>query len=172
VETVKLQRHFVAVLEELQTMLSQPGVTDVVATVMEGMAATAYARVVRRRWGVTPANVRSIHRLRVAFKKLRYTLEVLQPVSPGLTPGMMKAMNAYQTLLGEVQDAEVMNASIRQQAVRSRLEALRLLPLQQHWVEEKRRRIENFLLHADDVYGFSQSGKTASVPPTGSKILS
>jgi CHAD domain-containing protein len=157
VQTDKLQRLFVAGQAELQSTLSQPGMPDAVEAAVRGAAAMAYARVVRRRWAVTPADVRSIHRLRVAFKKLRYTVEALQP-SPGVTRATLQGMNVFQTLMGEVQDAEVMSASIRRQALRSRLEALRLLPLQQYWVEEKRRRIDAFLRRADDVYRFWQGG--------------
>jgi CHAD domain-containing protein len=90
----------------------------------------------------------------VAFKKLRYTLEVLQPVFAGVTRGTLRVMNDYQTLMGEVQDAEVMSVSIRRQSMRSRIEALRLVPLQQYWAEMKRRRIETFLQRADEVYRF------------------
>jgi len=53
----------------------------------------------------------SIHRMRIAFKKFRYTAETLRPLLP-LTDAQYGEMNAYQTLMGDIQDVEVLKAGL------------------------------------------------------------
>lgn len=57
---------------------------------------------------VDDALLEQLHRERVAFKRLRYTVEILQQCDP--VPGDRNALAAlrdYQTLLGDIQDARV-----------------------------------------------------------------
>jgi CHAD domain-containing protein len=68
----------------------------------------AYITVSQRKGRIDPAQPASIHRVRVAFKKFRYMLEILQPILPGLPAAQFKAMHAYQAKMGEIQDAEVL----------------------------------------------------------------
>jgi CHAD domain-containing protein len=49
----------------------------------------------------------TIHRVRIAFKSLRYMIEIAQPVLSGFPSENLKRMNDYQSLMGEIQDAEV-----------------------------------------------------------------
>lgn len=56
---------------------------------------------------VDPAQPATIHRVRVAFKKFRYMIEIIHPLLDGFPEENLKLMNQYQTLMGEIQDAEV-----------------------------------------------------------------
>jgi CHAD domain-containing protein len=56
---------------------------------------------------VDPAQPATIHRVRVAFKKFRYMVEIVHPMLEGYPEANLKRMNRYQTLMGEIQDAEV-----------------------------------------------------------------
>lgn len=67
----------------------------------------AFARVIRRYRDVDPALPASIHRVRVAFKNFRYTIEIIHGLLPDFPRANLKAMDGYQTGLGRVQDAEV-----------------------------------------------------------------
>lgn len=60
----------------------------------------------RRNW-VNPAQATSIHRVRVAFKTFRYMVEIVHPVLPGFPMENLKCMHDYQSLMGEIQDVEV-----------------------------------------------------------------
>ncbi len=56
---------------------------------------------------VDPAHPPTIHRLRVAFKKFRYTVEIAQPLLENFPQDNLKRMRDYQSLMGEIQDADV-----------------------------------------------------------------
>jgi len=69
--------------------------------------AALHQRVRRSRTG-------TIHRLRVAFKRYRYMSELLQPLFPRLTARRLCRMQAYQGLMGDIQDIEVLIAAVKQ----------------------------------------------------------
>lgn len=69
--------------------------------------------VARQRLGrVDPSQPATIHRVRVAFKKFRYMVEIAQPLLDGFPEANLKRMNEYQTLMGEIQDAEVFQQTL------------------------------------------------------------
>jgi len=49
----------------------------------------------------------TIHRVRIAFKSLRYMIEIVHPLLRDFPVENLKRMNGYQSLMGEIQDAEV-----------------------------------------------------------------
>lgn len=55
-----------------------------------------------------PANVRELHDLRIAAKRLRYTLEVLGSVLGPAAAAVEDEARALQDLLGEVHDCDVL----------------------------------------------------------------
>jgi CHAD domain-containing protein len=64
--------------------------------------------MVRQRYGwIDPDQPASIHSVRVAFKKFRYMIECIQPILPDFPESQFKRMHDYQTLMGDIQDAEV-----------------------------------------------------------------
>jgi CHAD domain-containing protein len=60
----------------------------------------------RRNW-INPAQATSIHRVRVAFKSFRYMVEIVHPLLPDFPLENLKRMHDYQSLMGEIQDVEV-----------------------------------------------------------------
>ena len=56
---------------------------------------------------VTPTDYSSIHRVRLAFKPVRYTLEMLQPVL-GLDVRQVRTATFLARLMGQIQDLEVL----------------------------------------------------------------
>jgi CHAD domain-containing protein len=54
------------------------------------------------------ANVEALHRMRLAFKKYRYSVEVLATLFPGVTAETLKRLHAFQTLLGDLHDLDVL----------------------------------------------------------------
>jgi CHAD domain-containing protein len=68
----------------------------------------AFART-RQRWTrIRPQDAQTIHRTRVAFKQFRYMVEALADFLPWLTNHHLAAMRHYQSMMGEIQDAEVL----------------------------------------------------------------
>ena len=76
----------------------------------------AFERVLAMRRAVRPELPETIHRLRVAFKRFRYMVEMLQPILPDLPLARLEAMHAFQQTMGEIQDAEVLAAALEKYA--------------------------------------------------------
>jgi CHAD domain-containing protein len=69
--------------------------------------------VVRQRLGwVDLARSATIHRVRVVFKAFRYMVEIVHPLLNDFPPATLKQMNEYQTLMGNIQDAEVFSRTL------------------------------------------------------------
>jgi CHAD domain-containing protein len=62
-----------------------------------------------------PANVRELHDLRIAAKRLRYTLEVLGPVLGPAAAVVEDEARALQDVLGEVHDCDVLAPRLEQE---------------------------------------------------------
>ena len=67
----------------------------------------AYLVTKQRHGLVDRSRPATIHRVRVAFKSFRYMVESIQPLLNEFPLENLKRMNSYQTLMGEIQDAEV-----------------------------------------------------------------
>ena len=67
----------------------------------------AYAIVTQRYALIDPAQPSTIHRLRIAFKKFRYMIEVIYPVLQNPAPDYLKRLQGYQAAMGDIQDMEV-----------------------------------------------------------------
>jgi len=63
---------------------------------------------IRQRWNwINPAQATTIHRVRIAFKTFRYMVEIIHPLVGQFPPENLKYMHDYQSLMGEIQDMEV-----------------------------------------------------------------
>ena len=67
----------------------------------------AFLMTRRRRDWVNPAQATSIHRVRIAFKSFRYMVEIICPLLATYPVENLKCMHEYQSLMGEIQDVEV-----------------------------------------------------------------
>ena len=65
-----------------------------------------------RKAALDPAHPEALHRMRLAFKKYRYTAEVLLPLFPKATKDTdtAKRLHDFQTLLGTIHDCDVILA--------------------------------------------------------------
>jgi CHAD domain-containing protein len=72
----------------------------------------AFLTVVQRYGDVDPAQLASIHQLRVAFKKFRYMVEAIYPCLPNFPESLLDHMQEYQTKMGEIHDLEVFLATL------------------------------------------------------------
>jgi len=72
----------------------------------------AFARVARLCRQVDAADTKTIHRTRIAFKRFRYMVDALAPLLPAITDQARQAMRGYQCMMGDIQDVEVLLATL------------------------------------------------------------
>lgn len=72
----------------------------------------AFGRVAASCRRVKAQDTSTIHRTRIAFKRFRYMAEALAPQLPILTEEHRRAMHGYQSLMGDIQDSEVLLAAL------------------------------------------------------------
>jgi CHAD domain-containing protein len=68
-----------------------------------------------------PAEVEALHDMRIAAKRVRYVLEVAEPIAPDAKRGA-KAARRLQDLLGEIHDCDELMPMLRQHVKRLREE--------------------------------------------------
>ncbi len=66
-----------------------------------------YRKVILLRKDIDPGNVETIHRARIAFKKLRYTIEPVRELLSEFNAAAMRNMKSLQEALGSLQDTDV-----------------------------------------------------------------
>jgi CHAD domain-containing protein len=164
----QLERALADASIRLGTLLRLPGAQDVASATVIGAMGQAFVRAYELRQQINPADPASIHRLRVAFKKCRYMLEVLAPILPGANRRFLKSLDAYQTRMGEIQDMQVVTACVSGFTLNSRYApTLSLVPVQQRLAEIRKQRVDEFLERSDELYGLWLAARTApeeSVP--------
>ena len=89
-------------LRELLRTESESLATDLLTTVDN-----AYAVTKQRQYWVNPAQATTVHRVRIGFKSFRYMVEIVHPLLPGFPMENLKRMHDYQSLMGEIQDIEI-----------------------------------------------------------------
>ncbi len=81
-------------------------------TIADNAALIVAARVQEllewERWARDPARVNELHRMRIAAKRLRYTLELFEPVIGKPLNETIEAMKEVQELLGAIHDLDVL----------------------------------------------------------------
>ncbi len=70
-------------------------------------AGQAFAEVTRRLRAVDPANLKTVHATRIAFKKFRYMVETLSPAFTGMDEAQLRKLTDYQRRMGDLQDLEI-----------------------------------------------------------------
>jgi CHAD domain-containing protein len=67
----------------------------------------AFSHVIQTYFAMDAENPASIHKLRIAFKKFRYTLEIIHPLLSNIPDANFERMHNYQAKMGEIQDMQV-----------------------------------------------------------------
>jgi CHAD domain-containing protein len=166
-----------AARKKIQLQFEAPAMRSAGLTAITGAVGAAFARAVDLRRSVKPANTKSIHRLRVAFKRFRYMVEVLEPILVGVNDAQFKAMNAYQTRMGNIQDTEVLIAQLERYAQRRsraprnvrrgrrparRVRDAAFVPILQELARRRTTLIDQFQASADELFGFWKRPVTLS----------
>lgn len=151
----EIERECAVIQQGLLAMDTERALDAAALPIAKGFLAGAFAKALRLQRAVTASDPSSIHRLRVAFKKVRYAAEILTPVLPWMTRARRKWMQSYQTAMGDVQDVEVMIAGVGRFAARQSMRnRVSVLPLQQELARQKRERVDAFMRRAGELEAF------------------
>jgi len=121
-----------------------------------------FARVVSLRQRVRPHNTKTIHQLRVGFKRFRYMSELLQAMLPRLTKKHLRRMQAYQSTMGDIQDMEVLLAGLKEAVAEKCLLAAPMRNLRHELLRRRRRLINVFVAAIDGLFEFDPKTFTPS----------
>lgn len=125
----------------------------------------AYGLVMERYAGIDPARPASIHSVRVAFKKFRYALECASPLLTEFPQKQFKRMQATQTLMGNIQDAQVFLQAL--DVFARKHPEFDLVDVQRAAQEYFDQSILTFLTASPELADFWRSSATATFPWLG-----
>lgn len=106
----------------------------------------------RRRSWVNPVQAASIHRVRIAFKAFRYMVEIVYPLLQGFPPGNFQRMHDYQSLMGEIQDVEVIMQRLADAPVQ--VSSFDPEPVREYYERCHARAVSAYLEHMDQLDTF------------------
>jgi len=72
----------------------------------------AFSRTVYLASRIDPHDTKTIHCTRVAFKRYRYMVEALADYLPGVDERLLERLHDYQSLMGDIQDSEVLRLTL------------------------------------------------------------
>jgi CHAD domain-containing protein len=110
IRTGRLGRRIAALENEIQLLRKRTPPTRAWETALRAID-RAFARVAQLCRRVRADDTATIHRTRVAFKRFRYMVEALAPLLPAVGDDQRRAMRGYQSMMGDVQDVEVLLAA-------------------------------------------------------------
>jgi CHAD domain-containing protein len=143
-----------ALREVLDPALAEAGLRRRGRAMVTGRVSQAFRRVVVLRGRIRPDRPLTIHRTRVAFKRFRYLTELLQPLLPGVTLRQLQEMHEYQTLMGEIQDLEVLQGALDEFAKADEEAAAELARFRGEIERQHTARIARYLEAADQLFQF------------------
>jgi len=107
-----------------------------------------YCRLVRA------SETETIHRTRVAFKRFRYMIEAMFSLLPRVTDEHRRAMHGYQSMMGDIQDVEVLLSALDEFCRVKRDARQSLRPLREELLRRRRWLIEVYLNASDKLGQF------------------
>jgi CHAD domain-containing protein len=138
-----------------------PALASATQAILAGELAAAFARVVRRRQMLNGTDPTTVHRMRVAFKRFRYSLEILSPLLPWMTADTRSRLNDYQTAMGKIQDTVVLLQGIADfEAKRPVTGRMALIEVREYLLRRRMELMNAFLAHADVLSTFWRGERT------------
>ena len=113
-----------------------------------------WAEFLRTRKGFKPSDAETLHRMRIALKKLRYTVEASLPVPGDSAKEDAERMHALQQLLGDSRDLELLHARLEKWASK-RGKTLAVVPVLESLQEKRQdlmKRIEESVVALEDIF--------------------
>jgi CHAD domain-containing protein len=154
----RLSRQLKHIEKQLQKdrEINRPGMTlSAIGTALN----KAFRETTAVRRQVQADNATTIHKLRVAFKRFRYMVELLQPWLPHITARQLNRMKAYQAAAGDIQDLEVLLRCMAQTVRKRKLNPGALRDLRSELLQRKHDAINSFMHRIDELLDFRPSSK-------------
>jgi CHAD domain-containing protein len=111
IKTRRLGRRIAAFEKEINRLRKTLPRARALGTALQAID-QAFARVAQLCRRVKAADTATIHRTRIAFKRFRYMIEALSPLLPDVADDHRRAMRGYQSMMGDIQDVEVLLAAL------------------------------------------------------------
>jgi len=131
----------------------------------------AFRRVIVLRRQIQRNKPATIHCMRVAFKRFRYTAELLQPFLPYYTPERLERMKDFQGAAGDIQDVSVLLARMEKEIKNGDIKEDCIKKLREELSRVERRAIDSLMKRIDELKDFEPElpAPFASKPNTASK---
>lgn len=131
----------------------------------------AFRRVIVLRRQIKRNNSATIHQMRIAFKRFRYTAELLQPFLPHFTKERLARMKDFQGVAGEIQDTSVLLARLDRDVKCGELTPACVKNLRGELLRHQRRAIDSFMSQIEELMEFEPEHPMpfALEPETSSK---
>lgn len=110
-----------------------------------------FARVLQTHDAIDLENIPSIHKLRIAFKKFRYTIEIVNPLIEDFPATNFERMHAYQSMMGDIQDLEVASQTFAELTDASQPD---LEPVTNHYASRLRTAVSRFVEDKGEAFTF------------------
>lgn len=155
-------------LKELEKALRQCGKTSVrrINSLEETFLASAFRRVLALRRQIKRNQPGTIHGMRVAFKRFRYTAELLQPFVPQFTPERLARMKDFQAAAGNIQDLAVLLARLDNYVKTGELRVGDIRNLRIELLRQERQAIGSFLSRINELMKFEPNHSIPFAPET------
>ena len=133
----------------------------------------SYANVLHRFARIIPEETETIHRTRIAFRSFRYTVEIIYPFLVRYPVALLKAMNDYQGLMGNIQDLEVLQEML--EAFGKKHPDVNISTSRNFIKKRHMDHVTNFLSQMDTLYVFWRISPRQPYPwnkaKTGSEVI-
>jgi CHAD domain-containing protein len=150
----KFERRISAMLDELGRSADDVQRTEHLSAKVLRALRNAYSAVARRRRAIRFNDVATIHRTRVALKKLRYLTESLPAEITGFTQEQLASMARLQREMGSIQDLDVAQAFMRGFIAKYRASEELLRPFCRHLQRLRAHAVCAFMKNADALLEF------------------
>jgi CHAD domain-containing protein len=165
VRTGRLGKLITGCRGEVEEQLTKCAPRKALAALMRSVD-RAFRRTRQLRGRIDGSDTWTIHRTRVAFKKFRYMVETLAEHLPAITEDRLAALRQYQTMMGEIQDAEVLLATLDKFLLRQEINLGAVRRFRAELLRRRQRLIRAYLKAADQLLEFwPLPGSAAGVAP-------
>jgi CHAD domain-containing protein len=114
----------------------------------------AFTRTEQLRRRIDPRYTKTIHRTRIAFKRFRYMMETLAEYLPGTNDKLLDRMHQYQTMMGDIQDAEVLLQALQKFLRKQKIEPVPMRPFLKALIRRRHDLIRIYLIAAAELTEF------------------
>ncbi len=127
----------------------------------------AFSAALERYRAIVPERTTTIHRLRIAFRKFRYMVEIVHPALRGYRIETLGIMREYQRKMGNIQDVETLLNYLEKYAKsHKRFEGASLLA---YYREACAQAVLDFHAHKENIYRFWRSTRRTPFPWTSKR---